>query len=144
MGTQIIELVEEKQMTDIEAELSRIWNSLEGSQKTWASLFNIVFFTTSKLKDDTAKKILSLISKKFPCRSIFIFEDEASQKEYLKVNVTSEAIGEGDLSVVCDHISIEVAGQKREEVPFLILPTFFQICLFILYGRKTQAFQILF
>lgn len=108
----------------IEGELSHIWESLEGSHKTWASLFNIVFYTKSAANTKNFQWLLDLISKKFPCRSLFIREDPDPSQEYLNVDVTAETLGEGEMSVVCDQIFIEVAGSEREKVPFLILPHF--------------------
>lgn len=111
-------------ITSIEKELSHIWESLEGSHKTWASLFNIVFYTKSEPGKENYRWLLDLISKKFPCRSLFIREDPDPSQEYLKVNVAAETLGEEDMSVVCDQIFIEVAGKEKEKVPFLILPHF--------------------
>lgn len=112
------------QMTNIESELSKIWESLEGSQKTWASLFNIVFYAKSAPGKENYRWLAELVSKKFPCRSIFISENPDPNECYFRVNVAAETIGEGELSVVCDQIFIEVAGKEREKIPFLILPHF--------------------
>lgn len=108
----------------IEEELSRIWESHEGSHKTWASLFNIVFYIKSAPAKEQHRWLLDLVSKKFPCRSIFINEDSDPSQEYLRVRVAAETIGEGEMSVVCDQIFIEVAGSERKKVPYLILPHF--------------------
>ncbi|MBS0629052.1 MAG: glucose-6-phosphate dehydrogenase assembly protein OpcA [Verrucomicrobia bacterium] len=104
----------------IENELERIWDSLEGSNKIRASLFNLIFFTKKTGRASYIKTISQTVIQKFPSRVILITLDTDKGAEYLKSNVSVQPIG--DEGTVCDFIEIEVAGNYQDRVPFVILP----------------------
>ncbi len=104
----------------IEAQLASIWDSLEGSNKIRASLFNLIFFTKKTGRANYIKTISQKVIEKFPSRVIMIISDTDKGAEYLRSQVSVQQIG--DEGAVCDFIEIEVAGKLEERVPFVILP----------------------
>jgi len=104
----------------IEAELNKIWDSLEGSNKIRASLFNLIFFTKKSDRSAYIKSIAQKVIEKFPSRVILITADTDSKEQYLETHVSVRQISEE--GAVCDFIEIEVGGMDEERVPFVLLP----------------------
>ena len=108
--------------SEIQSELKRIWDGLEGSNKIRASLFNLVFFTKKNERTEYIHAISQNVIKKFPSRVIFITEDQEAKEDYLNTHVSVESTGEGGHDIACDFIQIDVAGTMKERIPFVILP----------------------
>lgn len=106
--------------SEIQSELSRIWDALEGSNKIRASLFNLIFYTKKKQRAEYIRKISEKVLEKFPSRVIFITEDE--EGDFLNTRVSVISTGAGDTDIACDFIQLDVAGSYTERVPFVILP----------------------
>lgn len=106
----------------IQSELTRIWDSLEGTNKMRASLFNLVFFTKKRMRSQYIRDISQKVIEKFPSRVIFITADPESDEDYLNTRVSVLSSSTGDVDIACDFIQIDVAGKHRERVPFVILP----------------------
>ena len=45
----------------IEAELTRIWETLEGTSKMRASLFNLIFYVPSNQRAEYYRKLMSIV-----------------------------------------------------------------------------------
>ncbi len=98
--------------------------------KNRAALFTLIVYTTT---DDRAKYIFQLLSKlveKFPCRIIFIHEEE-KYKDPITFDVRSDFHPE----IPCDLIEILIGPKDREKTPFIILPLLLpDIPTFLLWG----------
>lgn len=110
------------QITNISEELTRLWDAEQGENKTRASLFNLILFVQKSETESRYKALVKSVVSKFPCRVIMIISDDTKDKEYLRTQVGSETVGEGDLQIFCEIIQIEVAGSLIERVPFIIIP----------------------
>lgn len=110
------------QLTDINEELTRLWDTEQGEKKVRASLFNLIIFVQKTERTDHYKNLVKSVVSKFPCRVILIISDEGIKEGYLRTSVGSETVGEGELQIFCEMIQIEVAGKLIERVPFIILP----------------------
>jgi len=108
--------------SEISSELKRIWESLEGTNKMRASLFNLIFYTKKTARARYIHTISENVIEKFPSRVIFITEDESGNESYLNTRVMVTASPEGQNDIACDRIDIEVSGKHTERVPFVILP----------------------
>jgi hypothetical protein len=108
--------------SDIQKELSRIWDSVEGSNKMRASLFNLIFYTQKTSRDVYLHRVAQKVLEKFPCRIIFISVDPNVSDNYLKANVSLMYAGKDSSSIACDLIELEVAGDQHRRIPFVILP----------------------
>ncbi len=108
--------------SEIQSELSRIWESLEGSNKTRASLFNLIFFTKKKTRAEYIQTISRSVVDKFPSRVIFITADTDTEEDYLNTRVSVLSSERKESDIACDFIQIDVAGKPEERVPFVILP----------------------
>ncbi|NGX47279.1 MAG: hypothetical protein K1000chlam3_00652 [Chlamydiae bacterium] len=106
--------------SEIELELTRIWDSLEGTNKVRASLFNLIFYTKKKARAEYIREISHKVIEKFPSRVIFITAD--TEGNYLNTRVQVVSSSNGESEIACDFIEIDVAGGHSERVPFVILP----------------------
>jgi glucose-6-phosphate dehydrogenase assembly protein OpcA len=118
-STPILHLVSP---ANIQSELSKIWESLEGANKTRACLFNLIFYTEKNARLDYFTKVAETVIEKFPARIIMVIADKTSSQNFLNVNVSVISAGKGESDIVCDFIQIDVAGDKIVRVPFVILP----------------------
>ncbi len=108
--------------SEIQTELNRIWDSIEGTNKVRASLFNLIFFTNKKVRAEYIHTIAEKVIEKFPSRVIFITADTETKEDYLNTRVSVLPTSKGESDIACDFIQIDVAGKHRERVPFVILP----------------------
>ncbi len=118
MGSSVSDI----QVSNINEELTRLWDQEQGQDKTRASLFNLIVYIQGKERLDYFQKLIKTVVSKFPSRVIFIVMDNDPKEEYLRTSVSSENVGEGDLQLFCEMIQIEAAGKLRERIPFLIIP----------------------
>lgn len=109
-------------VSQIQSELTRIWDSFEGTNKLRACLFNLILITYKDQRAAYIRSITQKVIERFPSRVIFITLDRNSSDDYLnaKASVMTGAKGESD--IVCDLIEIEAAGQSQTRIPFVILP----------------------
>lgn len=108
--------------SEIQTELTRIWDSLEGTNKIRASLFNLIFYAPKKGRIDYIKTIAQKVIEKFPSRVIFITSDKQSKENFLHTEVFVISAGKSEYDVACDLIEINVSGDQEKRVPFVILP----------------------
>lgn len=109
-------------LTNINEELTRLWNSENGHKKIRASLFSLILYVQKSEYTSFYQGIIKSVVSKFPCRVIMIINETKRAEEYLKTTVSSETIGEEDQKVFCEIIQIEVAGNLIERVPYIVLP----------------------
>lgn len=108
--------------SEIQAELTRIWDSLEGTNKMRASLFNLIFYTKKKARAEYIKTISQKVIEKFPSRVLFITHDTEKQGDFLETGVSVLSASSGECDIVCDYIQIDFAGSYAQRVPFVLLP----------------------
>lgn len=114
--------VKDVEIVDIRKELKKLWEKEQGEQKIRASLFNLILYVAKGERIELFDTIANSVVNKFPCRVLLIVADEKSKEDHLQTSVTSHTIGEGQHSIYCEIIRIEVSGKYKERVPFLITP----------------------
>lgn len=107
---------------NIEPELQRIWDSLQGTNKMRACLFNLIIYAKKTQRMDYLNQVVQKVIEKFPSRIIFVTYDETCSDEDLKTGVSVLTADEGEHEIVCDLIEIEVCRKDHPRVPFVILP----------------------
>lgn len=110
------------QISQIQTELTRIWDSLEGSNKTRASLFNLILFTYKNERVSYIRTLAQNVIERIPSRLIFITVDRQSTKNSLQASVSVVTGAKGESDVVCDLIEFEADETSQERIPFAILP----------------------
>jgi hypothetical protein len=106
----------------IEAELTRIWETLEGANKMRASLFNLIFYVHNNHRAEYYRSIALKAIQKFPSRIIFIAVDQTPDADFLKSSVSVLPVGPAENDAACDFIQIDVAGLQQMRIPFVVLP----------------------
>ena len=107
---------------DIETELEKIWDSLQGTNKMRACLFNLIIYAKKSQRVGYLNEMAQKIIEKFPCRIIFVTYDEACSSHELKTAVSVMTADEGEYEIACDLIEVEVCDKDHPKVPFVILP----------------------
>ncbi|MDJ0652304.1 MAG: glucose-6-phosphate dehydrogenase assembly protein OpcA [Simkaniaceae bacterium] len=107
---------------DIETELEKIWDSLQGTNKMRACLFNLIIYAKKSQRLGYLNEMAQKIIQKFPCRIIFVTYDEACFSRELKTAVSVMTADKGDYEIACDLIEVEVCNREHPKVPFVILP----------------------
>ena len=106
----------------ITSELARICDSLQGSNKMRASLFNLVLFTQKNERKEYIRTLAQKVIERFPSRVIFITVDKNDQTDTLKASVSVMTGAKGEFDIVCDLIEFDATAISQERIPFLILP----------------------
>lgn len=106
----------------IESELEKIWDSLQGTNKMRACLFNLIIYAKKCQRIGYLNQIAQKVIEKFPSRIIFITYDDACKAEEIKTAVSVMTAGEGGYEIACDLIDIAVCQRDHPKVPFVILP----------------------
>jgi len=107
---------------DIESELDRIWDSLQGSNKMRACLFNLIIYAKKCQRVGYLNQIAQKVIEKFPSRVIFITYDDTCSNQDLLTSVSVMTADEGEYEIACDLIEVEVCSKDHPRVPFVILP----------------------
>ncbi|MCF7806334.1 MAG: glucose-6-phosphate dehydrogenase assembly protein OpcA [Simkaniaceae bacterium] len=107
---------------DIENQLVKIWDSLQGKNKMRACLFNLIIYSNNDARKTYLQSVAERVIKRFPCRVIFLTEDTISSEDSLKSFVSVMTADEGENAIFCDLIQIETSGKERDKAHFLILP----------------------
>lgn len=106
----------------IESELEKIWDSLQGTNKMRACLFNLIIYSKKSQRVGYLNEVTQKIIERFPCRIIFVTHDETCTSGDLKTSVSVLTADEGEYEIVCDLIEVEVCSKDHPRVPFVILP----------------------
>jgi len=107
---------------DIQQELSRVWNTLEGAHKMRASLFNLIIYTQKTSRDSYLHTVAHKVIEQFPCRILFISVEHEATEEYLRAKISLMYAGKEPSAIACDLIELEVGGAQLKRIPFIILP----------------------
>ncbi len=106
----------------IESELERIWNSLQGKNKMRACLFNLIIYSKKSLRTSYLSQVAQKVIEKFPSRILFITYDDKTSNQVLKTTVSVLSANSGNNEIICDMIEIEVCQKDHVKVPFIVLP----------------------
>ncbi|MCH9613864.1 MAG: hypothetical protein SP1CHLAM54_08730 [Chlamydiia bacterium] len=121
--------------SDIDSELQRIWESLQGTNKMRACLFNLIIYSKKDQRVEYLKTVAQKIIKKFPSRIIFATCDPRCTDTELKASVSVVTAEQGENEIVCDMIHIDACGTSLDRVPFVILPHILpDLPIYLLYG----------
>lgn len=124
------------QLVDIEAELSRLWESRQEKDHIKACLCTLIVYTPDQDHALFLKKMVQSFIEKFPCRIIFIQRMTANEDNSLHVSVSNAIVGQGKVSIACDQISIEVGEKQIHRVSFLVLPHLVaDLPIYLLWGQ---------
>lgn len=110
------------QLVDIEAELTRLWESRQEKDHIKACLCTLVVYIPDQEQEIFLKKMVYSFIEKFPCRIIFIQGLPANEDNSLRVSISNAIVGIGKVSITCDQISIDVGKKLVHRVPFIVLP----------------------
>lgn len=125
---------------EIRPSLSRIWESLEATNKIRACLFNLIVFTQKNSRNDYFHQIVQKIVEKFPCRIIAVTADEKG-KESIEAKVSVVSGGHEKSDFACDLIEFSLPPSMLNRVPFLILPHILpDLPVYLLWGENIAEF----
>lgn len=108
-------------VSQISAELDRIWSTLEQSNKMRVSLFNLVVVARKTDRLPYVRQITRNVLERFPSRVIFVLINPESSADCFEATVSVIS----DVShheAACDCIELETSMNNRLKVPFAILP----------------------
>ena len=108
--------------SQIEHELTQIWDSLEKKGKWRASLFNLILYSRKDERSDYVLTLAQKIIEKFPSRVIFVVVDPNKDPDYMMTKVSVLSSSDKSEDFACDYIEITVGEKAEPIVPFLILP----------------------
>lgn len=119
----------------IETSLQKILEDLQGKNKMRACLFNMVIYAQKDRRAAYLHKVAQKIIEKFPSRIIFVTEHLKSKESFVEAKVSALTANEGDSSIICDLIEIDVSADNRKRIPFTILPHLLpDLPLYIMWG----------
>jgi glucose-6-phosphate dehydrogenase assembly protein OpcA len=107
---------------DIESTLQKMWEDLRKTNKSKASLFNLIVYNVYSKRTDYFRDIILKLIEKFPCRVLFITANFSKKKTFLKTAVSIISPEDTNNLIACDNIDIAVGEKNRRIVPFIILP----------------------
>jgi len=123
-------------VSEIQSQLSRIWESLEGTNKMRACLFNLVLYTEKNERALYIQELAQKVIERFPSRVIFITIDKEAPPSTLKANVSIMTAAKGECDVVCDYIELELSSDEMAKVPFILLPHILpDLPIYLLWGE---------
>lgn len=100
---------------DVESELTKIWDQLEGQGKMRACLYNLIVYTHCSSRLPYLREIIQKTIDKFPSRIIFITSCEG---ESIKAKVSVLSSG----TIACDLIEVNMGAGMEDKITFLLLP----------------------
>ncbi len=125
------------QPKEILAKLSSLSEKLQSSHLTRACLFNLIVYAKKDGREAYLYSVARSIIRKFPCRLIFITEEENPQESFLSTYVC-DLRPEGESSTFCDMIHFDVGGEHTNRIPFVILPHLIaDLPVYLLSGDET-------
>lgn len=122
-------------VSEISSELHRMWDSLEGTNKMRASLFNLLVICPKNKHAEYVHTITHKVLERFPSRVIFITVDKTLQGDFLDASVSIISGARGEYQVVCDFIEIQTSQASLPKIPFIILPHLLpDLPIYLLWG----------
>jgi len=107
---------------NIESELEHIWESLQGTNRMRASLFNLIIYTKKTQRNFYLNLIVKNVIKKFPSRIILITYDKDRKQQDLHTSASILSTEVGKNVIACDLIEIDLCKKYHPQIPFIIFP----------------------
>lgn len=128
------------QIPAIEKELAGLSGQLDKKQHK-ACLFTLIIYVHEARLVNYLQELVDTILDKFPCRIIFIYGDNQSEKPYLHASVSNvmsgQANGKSGSLIACDQISIKVSKDQLFRVPYLVTPYIVpDLPVYLLWGQN--------
>lgn len=128
----------------IQAEIQRLWQAYSRDSQRKPCLFNLIVYHHGSRRLDYFKELIAKIQKQFPCRIIFIHEDDRVDETSLFTQASIEK-QQDENQISSDLISIQVGKKRLPLLPFLILPLFIaDLPIYLLWGQDFQIENPLF
>ncbi len=125
--------------SEIESQLVKILDELQGTNKMRACLFNLVIYAKNNSRLNYLEEVAQKVIEKFPSRIIMIIHNDQKDKDYLNTAVSVLKAESGQNQIFCDYIVIEYSGQHEKRVPFVILPHILpDLPLYVLWGENPE------
>jgi glucose-6-phosphate dehydrogenase assembly protein OpcA len=103
--------------SQIEQQLTSIWESLKTSNKMRACLFNLIIYAPKNERSLYLHNVAEKVIEKFPSRILLILADKQAA-DTLETNVSVLTRDE----FACDFIELSIGGKLIDQIPFLVLP----------------------
>lgn len=107
---------------DIESQLKKLWDDQQEANQVRACLFNLIIFSGDAKLTDYLHQMIHTLVEKLPCRILFIDCKEGDVKNLLTANVSSAVFSQGNVTIACDQVNIEVSRDQLHRIPFTVLP----------------------
>ena len=109
----------------------------EGSNILKAAFFTLIVVVHGMEKIERCQNFVSLISKKFPCKIIFIAIDTDTQETFVHHTLSTRIVGSGSSGIACDVLAITASQDQVQRVPFLVIPEILaDLPAFLLVGHE--------
>jgi glucose-6-phosphate dehydrogenase assembly protein OpcA len=114
----------------------------EGANILKASLFTLIVVVKDTERTRYLQQLVNLITKKFPCKVIFISVDTAAKESFLTKNAITRVVGSGSTAISCDLLAIEVSEDQLQKVSFLVIPELLaDLPSFLLVGHELSEIK---
>ena len=115
------------------------FSRLQEQQVIRASLFNLIVVTEESARKEYVKTITTHVTKRFPCRVLFITITHSSPDIQVEVSTLPETE-----NTFCDQISIQTPPSLLEKIPFLLLPHFLtDLPIYLLWAERPDSHPLL-
>ena len=94
----------------------------EGKNLLRASLFTLLVVSTDVDKAGHNQQLVQMISRKFPCKILFIAINNFHPENTLHINRSVMTTCNGCGTISCDLLTIEASSDQVHKLPFLIIP----------------------
>lgn len=87
-----------------------------------ACLFTLIVIATDLDKAARCQQLVQIISKKFPCKIIFVALNSFHSEKTLLINRSLMTTTNGGGPISCDLLTLEASFDEVAKIPFLLLP----------------------
>jgi glucose-6-phosphate dehydrogenase assembly protein OpcA len=110
---------------------------LEGTNILKASLFTLIVVAKDAERALYLQRLVNLITKKFPCKVVFIAIDTVAKETFIRQNASTRIVGKGSNAISCDLLTIETSQDQFNRMPFLVIPEIVaDLPVFLLVGHN--------
>ena len=105
---------------NIEKALSELLSQLNEKTITKASLFNLIIYVGQFYREDYIQLLIQKVNERFPSRILLFVESDHSHP--LETTVSVLPVVQGENTIYCDYIRMQIGKQDRKMIPYLTLP----------------------
>jgi glucose-6-phosphate dehydrogenase assembly protein OpcA len=87
-----------------------------------ASFFTLIAVVKGAEQAERCQKFVHLISKKFPCKIIFLGIDSEAHDTLIQHKLTSKIVGDEKNAIACDVVILTASQDQMSKIPFFIIP----------------------